>query len=69
MLWSSAYAFTCIGVLALGIGANAAIFTAVYSVILKPLPFPDASRLVFIWQRFPALPDPPFGRVAVARKN
>jgi hypothetical protein len=51
-LWSPAYAFTCIGVLALGIGANAAIFTVVYSVILKLLPFPDASRLVFIWQRF-----------------
>jgi len=41
---SPGYALTCIAVLALGIGANAAIFSAVYSVILTPLPYPDVGR-------------------------
>lgn len=69
LLRSPAYALTCVAVLALGIGANAAIFSVVYSVILAPLPYPDASRLVFIWERFPPLPDPPFGRLPVTHKN
>lgn len=66
---SPGYALTCVAVLALGIGANAAIFSVVHSVILKPLPYPDPSRLVFLWQRFPSLPAPFDRGLEVSRLN
>jgi putative ABC transport system permease protein len=45
-----AFFLFAMGVLALGIGANTAIFTVAYNILLRPLPYRDASRLVMIWE-------------------
>jgi putative ABC transport system permease protein len=39
--------------LALGIGINSAVFALVDSALLRPLPYRDPSRLVFVWQTLP----------------
>lgn len=50
-------AFTAIALLtlALCIGANSAIFSVVHAVLLKPYPWPDSERLVFVYNSYPLM--------------
>ncbi len=46
---SPVFAAMTVATLAIGIGANSAIFSAVYAALLKPLPYAGADRLVALW--------------------
>jgi putative ABC transport system permease protein len=48
------FAVAAVFTLALGIGANTAIFSLVRGVLLRPLPYPNADRVVALWERNPA---------------
>ncbi|MEZ5400507.1 MAG: ABC transporter permease [Bryobacteraceae bacterium] len=47
---SPGFSAAVIGVLALGVGANVAVFGLLQATLLKPLPFPDADRIVRLWE-------------------
>jgi putative ABC transport system permease protein len=51
LLKQSAFALVSLVTLALGIGANTAIFTVIDATLIRPLPFPNANRLAMVWER------------------
>jgi putative ABC transport system permease protein len=53
---SMVFTVVAVGTLALGIGCNTAIFSVFYSVLLRPLPFPDSNRLVMLSERATQFP-------------
>src|SRR6185503_16116916 len=54
---ANARGFTAVAVLslAIGIGANSAIFSVTNALLLRPLPYPEADRIAILWQRSPGL--------------
>ena len=49
------FALAAVLSLAIGIGANAAIFSVTSALLLRPLPYAEADRLVILWNRSPGL--------------
>ena len=60
------FTMTSVVTLALGIGTNSAVFSAIYAVLLKPLPFPNPDRLVVLSQTNPRNPGPFIAPVRLA---
>jgi predicted permease len=52
---SPGFALAAVLSLAIGVGANAAVFSIVDALLLHPLPYKDADRLVILWNRSPGL--------------
>src|SRR5262245_49105390 len=53
LMKSPNYTLIAVVTLSLGIGVNTAIFSVLYGVLLKPLPYPDPNPIVRVWQAVP----------------
>jgi len=56
---SRSFAVAALLTLSLGIGATTAVFSVVYGVLLRPLPYPDPDRLLRLYEEHPGAPRPP----------
>jgi predicted permease len=69
LLRNPGFTLAAIVVLALGIGANTAIFSIVNAVLLRPLPYQDASRIMQVWHVPPAKSFPGLSLFSVSPAN
>ena len=66
---SPGFSLLVIAILGLGVGVNAVMFSVVNAVVVQPLPFPDAERLVRVWHVPPPAQFPGATRFSVSPAN